>query len=63
MISVLGDINAKSNNWSKNGITSHKVFMIYAVTSNYRLHQLIQEPTPILNSSSSCIDLIFTSQI
>ena len=36
--------------------------MIDAVTSNYGLHQLIQEPTHILNSSSSCIDLIFTSQ-
>ena len=36
--------------------------MIDAVTSNYGLHQLIQEPTHILNSSSSCIDIIFTSQ-
>ena len=36
--------------------------MIDAVTRNYGLHQLIQEPTLILNSSSSCIDLIFTSQ-
>ena len=33
-----------------------------AVTSNYGLHQLIQEPTHILNSLSSCIDLIFTSE-
>ena len=36
--------------------------MIDTVTSNYGLHQLIQEPTYILNSSSSCIDSIFTSQ-
>ena len=62
MISVLGDFNAKSNNWCKNDITSHEGSMIDAVTSNYGLHQLIQEPTHILNSSSSCIDLIFTSQ-
>ena len=61
MISVLGDFNAKSNNWCKNDITSHEGSMIDAVTSNYGLHQLIQEPTHILNSSSSCIDLIFTS--
>ena len=53
MISVLGDFNAKSNNWCS---------MIDAVTSNYGLHQLIQEATHILNLSSSCIDLIFTSQ-
>ena len=30
-------------------------------SSNYGLNQLIQLPTHILNSSSSCIDLIFTS--
>ena len=30
--------------------------------SNYGLHQLIQEPTHILNLSSSCIELIFTFQ-
>ena len=62
MISVLGNFNAKSNNWCKNDITFHESSMIDAVTSNYGLHQLIQEPTLILNSSSSCIDLIFTSQ-
>ena len=61
MISVLGDFNAKSHNWCKNNVTSHEGSMIDAVTSNYGLHQLIQEPTHILNSSSSCIDLIFTS--
>ena len=62
MISVLGDFNAKSNNWCKNDITAHEGSMIDAVTSNYGLHQLTQEPTQILNSSPSCIDLIFTSQ-
>ena len=62
MISVLGDFNAKSNNWCKNDITSHEGSIIDAVTSNYGLRQLIQEPTRILNSSSACIDLIFTSQ-
>ena len=62
MISVLSDSNAKSNNWCKNDITFHEGSMIDAVTSTYGLHQLIQEPTHILNLSSSCIDLIFTSQ-
>ena len=28
MISVLGDFNAKSNNWCKNDITSHEGSMI-----------------------------------
>ena len=62
MISVLGYFNAKSNNWCENDITSHEASMIDTVTSNYGLHQLIQEPTHIYNSSSSCIDLIFTPQ-
>ena len=47
MISVFGDFNAKSNNWCKNDITSNEGFMIDAVTSNYGLHQLIQELTHI----------------
>ena len=58
IISVLGHFNAKSNNSCKNDTTSHEGSMIDALTSNYGLHQLIQEP----NSSSSCIGLIFTSQ-
>ena len=33
-----------------------------SITSFYALHQIINEPTHILPSSSSCIDLIFTNQ-
>ena len=62
MIVVLGDFNAKSNNWCKVDITSLECSKIDTITSSYGLSQLIQEPTHILNSSSSCIDLIFTSQ-
>ena len=62
MISVLGDFNAKFNNWCKYDITSHKASVIDVVTSNYGLHQLIQEPAHILKLSSSYIDLIFTTQ-
>ena len=62
MIFVSGDFNAKSNNWCKTDTTSHEGSMIDAVTSNYGLGQLIQELTHILNSTSSCIDLIFTSR-
>ena len=36
--------------------------MIGSIASNYGLNQLIQEQTRILNLTSSCIDLIFTSQ-
>ena len=62
MTVVLGDINAKSNNWCKADITSLEGSEIDTIASSYGLNQLIQEPTHILNSSSSCIDLIFTSQ-
>ena len=51
MISISGDFNAKSNDWCKNDTTSHEGSMIDAVTSNYELHQLIQEPTHTLNLS------------
>ena len=62
MAVVLEDFNAKSNNWCKTDITSIEGSKIDNVTSSYDLNQLIQEPTNILNLSSSCIDLIFTSQ-
>ena len=45
MISLLGDFNAKSNNWCKNDITSQEISIINAVGSNYGLHELIQELT------------------
>ena len=62
MTIVLGDFNAKSNNWYKADITSLEGSKIDTIANSYGLNQLVQEPTHILNSSSSCIDLIFTSQ-
>ena len=61
-IIVLGDFNAKSNNWCKSDITSLEDSKVDTIANSYGLNQLIQEPTHILNSSSSCIDLIFTLQ-
>ena len=62
MTVVLGDFNAKSDNWCKADVTSLEGSNIDNIASSYGLNQLIQEPTHILNSSTSCIDLIFTSQ-
>ena len=62
MTVVPGDFHAKSNNWCKADITSLVGSKIDTITNSYGLNQLIQEPNHILNSSSSCIDLIFTSQ-
>ena len=58
MTIVLGDFNAKC----KSDITSLEGSKIDTITNSYGLNQLIQEPTHILSSSSSCIDLIFPSQ-
>ena len=62
MTIVLGEFNAKSNNWCKSDITSLEGSKIDTIANSYGLNQLIQEPNHILNSSSFCIDLIFTSQ-
>ena len=59
---VLGDFNARSNNWCKADITSLQGSKIDTIANSYGFNQLIQEPTDILNLPSSCINLIFTSQ-
>ena len=62
MTVVLGDFNAKSNNWCRADITSLECSKIDTITSSYGLNQLIQEATHKLYSSSSCTDLILTSK-
>ena len=59
---TLGDFNTKSSNWYKHDQTTYEGSRMDAVTSQFGLQQLIKEPTHILGNSSSCIDLIFTSQ-
>ena len=62
VVVLLGNLNAKSSNWCKNSITTNEGRVIENTSSQFALHQAINEPTHILQSSSSCIDLIFTSQ-
>ena len=57
---ILGDFNIKSN--LKGDKTSYKDSKIDAITSQFGLQQLINEPTHLVTDSSSCIALIFTSQ-
>ena len=59
---VLRDFNVNSNLWFKGDKTSYERSKIDAITSLFGLQQLINEPTHLLADSSSCIDLIFTSQ-
>ena len=62
LVVLLGDFNAKSSNWSKNDITTTEGKVIENISSQFGLHQMINELTHVSVSSSSCIDLIFTSQ-
>ena len=59
LIVILGDYNG---NWYKQDTTTCEGSKIDAITSHFGLKQLIQKPIHILNDSSSCIDLLFTSQ-
>ena len=57
----LGDFNARNSDWWSGDITNPKEQELNEIASQYDLHQLIDRPTHILQNSSSCIDLIFTS--
>ena len=62
LIVVLGDFNAKLSQWHDKDSSTSEGISIENITSQFGLHQIINEPTHILENSSSCIDLIFTSQ-
>ena len=59
---VLGDFNAKNKLWFDQDNTSCEGSILNDLMAQYGLTQIIHEPTHILESSVSCIDLIFTSQ-
>ena len=62
LTTVIGDFNAKSNKWSEGDRSTIEGSKIDFLTSQFGLSQIIKEPTHILENSSSCIDLIFTTQ-
>ena len=59
---VLGDFNGKSKHWCSQDSTNFEGITIENVTSQFGLSRIITEATHFLESSSSCIDLIFTTQ-
>ena len=61
-MTTIGEFNTKSKNWYNQDKTSSEGKTIESITSQLELHQLINEPTHLLENSSSCIELIFTSQ-
>ena len=55
---VTNDFNARCSRWWKNDITSFQGQELDSLTLSAGYNQLIDEPTPIINNSISCIDLI-----
>ena len=62
LLVVLGEFNVKSSNRYKHNKTTYEGSKIDAITSQFGLQELIKETTHISTDSSSCIDLLFTSQ-
>ena len=58
---ITGDFNARSKKWWSQDITNSQGSIIDTLTSASGYHQLINTPTHMTNTSSSCIELIFTS--
>ena len=59
---AIGDLDAKSHNWYKGDKTTASRSKLDIMTSRHGLTATINEPTQILEDSSSCVDLVFTSQ-
>ena len=62
LVVAIRDFNAKSSNRFCKDKTNFEGDAIENLTSLSGLQQVIKEPTRILDTSSLCIDLIFTSQ-
>ena len=61
LVIALGDFNIKLSQWYKNDKTTTEDSKIASLICQCRLKQIINQPTHILNNSSSCIDLLFAS--
>ena len=62
LLLIVGDFNARSSRWWSGNVDNIGCTQLESMTSFHGLNQIINEPTCILPSSSSCIDLIFTNQ-
>ena len=59
---ILGDFNARSKSWYSDDVTTYEGSNIDSLTKTHGLHQLISQPTHLLPTSSTCLDLIFNDQ-
>ena len=58
----VGGFDARSKNWCSSDKTTYEDKILEYLTSQCGFKQVTSDPTHILESSLSCIDLIFTSQ-
>ena len=59
---VLGDFSTKLSHWYKKDSSISDRISVESIMSQFGLYQIINEPTHILEKTSLCTDLIFTSQ-
>ena len=59
---ITGDFNARTLCWWSEDINTSEGMKLLSLTSANGVSQLINEPTHLQTSNSSCIDLIFTDQ-
>ena len=59
---ITGDFNCRSTQWWESDIENNEGKLFEPLTADIGLHQLISEPTHLMGSSKSCIDLLFTDQ-
>ena len=63
MIVVLGYFNAQTKGWHPLNKTTYEGTRINGIMSPFGLEQPIHEPNHIIGERSTCIDLIFASQL
>ena len=59
LLVVLYDFYAKLSQRHDKGSSTSERMSVESIMSQFGLHQIINEPTPILENLSLCIDLIF----
>ena len=60
-LALLGDFNAYCSKWCNSGKSNEAGMEVDNITTS--VGQLINAPTQFVNKNSSCIDLIFSSDL
>lgn len=56
------DFNCRAAQWWDNDIENNEGKLFESLTADFGLHQVISEPTHLMENSKSCIDMFFTDQ-